>query len=74
MKGSSLPSYACPHGNIFHCIRTSSGTVSLCRKCHDAMMSRLADRDFLVGMMRAAMPGDEYQRMLREREAMRAEL
>lgn len=56
-------------------IKTSPGRYAvLCSDCMDAMMSRLADRNFLAGMMRAAMPGDEHQRMLREREAMRAEL
>lgn len=58
---------ACPHiGEWRHNIKTGSKTLFICPWCHDKLMERLADKEFLRGMIKSTMTLGEIVRMRRE--------
>lgn len=58
---------ACPHiGEWRHNIKTGSKTLFICPWCHDKLMERLDDKEFLRGMIKSTMTLGEIVRMRRE--------
>lgn len=52
--------------NQIQVVGTSDRAYGLCPDCYGAVMSRMADREFVGAMIRSTMPVEEVQRMRAE--------